>query len=523
VAADRDRMAGVRSQLLTEGRPYEQMYVIERYDGVVRTVYEQAQVVCDARGKPVHVEGVTQDITDRVEAERRIRQLSMHDALTGLPNREFFQKLVASGLEQGRNTARNCAVLQLDVDRFKAINDALGVAAGDMVLRTLAERLQAISRTDKTVQVASRGDVLARVGPNSLGLFLAGVSSAEEVAAVATRMLARIAEPLQVGTHELRLTASAGIAMSPRDARDSQTLLRYAEQALYAAKRAARGGFLFFDESINADARSLLARETELRRALHSDELRVFLQPKVNAGGRVVIGAEALVRWEHPERGLLLPAEFLPIAETTGLIEPISEWVQEQTCRLLLGWKHAGLPLVPVSVNVSTSWFMSERLTAGLEPLLARHQLAPQLLVLEITESVLMQDMELCLQRMRSLRERGFGLSLDDFGTGFSSLSYLKHMPLDELKLDRSFVTDVDKGHRDRALAAAVITLGNMLDMRVVAEGVETETQAAELVAMGCRLHQGYLYGRPMPAATFALELERGAARASHGLTPRSA
>ena len=339
VAADRERVGRARSLLAREGTAYEQMYLLERLDGVMRTVYEQAQVVRDARGQPMYMEGVTQDITDRVEAERRIQHLSLHDALTGLPNREFFQKLVAAGLEQGREGTRHSAVLHLDVDRFKSVNDALGVAAGDMVLRILTERLKVVSRTGKSAQSGSRGDVLARLGPNSLGLFLASVTGTEEIAAIAARVLARVAEPLQVGANDIRLTATMGIALSPRDAVDSLSLLRFAEQALYAAKRSARGTFLFFDESINADARSMLAREAELRRALEMDELRVYLQPKVDSRSRSVVGAEALVRWEHPERGLLLPSQFLPIAETSGLIEPISEWMQEQVCRLLVGWQ----------------------------------------------------------------------------------------------------------------------------------------------------------------------------------------
>ena len=507
VIADRQRMEEVRRQLHDAGSPYEEMYVIERFDGVVRTVYEQAQVVRDPRGNTLHVEGVTQDITDRAEAERRIRHLSLHDVLTGLPNRDFFQKLVAAGLEQNRGPQHSSAVLQLDVDRFKSVNDALGVAAGDMVLRTLAERLQGAIRGPRRGRNGTRGNVLGRVGPNSLAIFLPGAGGTEEVAAVAAHLLALVAEPMQIGAHEVRLTATMGMALAPRDASDSHALLRFAEQALYAAKRTSRGTCLFFDESINADARSMLAREVELRRAVEGDQLRVYLQPKFDVLTREVIGAEALVRWEHPERGLLLPMDFLPIAETTGLIETITEWMLEQTCRLLSGWQRAGRCPVPVAVNVSPAWFMSERMTSNLEPQLARHGLAPQQLVLEITESLLLQDVPLALERMRSLHAQGLGLSLDDFGTGFSSLSYLKHMPLDELKLDRSFVTDVDKGDRDRALAAAVITLGKMLDLRVIAEGVETEAQAAELAAMGCHLHQGFLYARPMPAAHFADQL----------------
>ncbi len=506
VEEDRGRVREVREALATEGRGYEAVYVIRRADGVLRTVYEQASALRDARGELLGMEGITQDITDRVEAERRIQQLVSHDALTGLPNRDYLQKLVAAGLEQARAAGQSCAVLHLDIDRFKAVNNALGAAAGDMVLKTVADRLHAM------VAVAGgggrRGDVTGRVGSNAFVVFLARVRDVEEVGAFAQRLRRAVAEPLIVAGREMLLTARLGIAVHPRDAADSQALLRNAEQALHAAKRDDNASILFYDASISVDASAQLAAETDLRRALAGEEMRVFLQPKFNAATGAITGAEALVRWEHPRRGLVSPAEFIPLAEKTGLIGELTDWVLEQVCRLSASWQGRGLVPVPVSVNIPASSFTSRGLVERIDQLLRTYRLPPRSLVLEVTESLLVRDVEHCIARMHELRGRGIALSLDDFGTGYSSLSYLKMMPLDELKLDRSFVTDIGVAGRNQALIAALIALAQTLDLSVVAEGVETTAQAQVLSAMGCRTHQGYLYGKPMPAAGFAALLD---------------
>lgn len=506
VEEDRERVRRAREALAADGRGYEAVYVIRRADGVLRTVYEQASALRDARGGILGMEGITQDITDRVEAERRIQQLVSHDALTGLPNRDYLQKLVAAGLEQAREEGATCAVLHLDIDRFKAVNDALGAAAGDMVLKTVADRLHAA--LGDAGSSARRGDVTGRVGGNAFVAFMARVRDVEEVGAVAQRLRRAVAEPIMVAGREILLTARLGVALHPRDAMDSQSLLRNAEQALHAAKHDDNASILFYDASISVDAGAQLAAETDLRRALAGDEMRVYLQPKFDAGSGAVTGAEALVRWEHPRRGLVSPAEFIPLAEKTGLIGDLTDWMLEQVCRLCAAWRTRGLETVPVSVNIPASSFISRGLVERIDQLLHAYQLPARSLVLEVTESLLVRDMEHCIARMHELRGRGIALSLDDFGTGYSSLSYLKMMPLDELKLDRSFVTDIGVAGRNQALIAALIALAQTLDLSVVAEGVETPAQAQVLSAMGCRTHQGYLYGKPMPAAGFAALLQ---------------
>lgn len=501
--ADRPRMRHVRQLLASGGVGYEAVYVIRRADGVLRTVYEQASARRDARGELPGMEGITQDITDRVEAERRIQQLASHDALTGLPNRDYLQKLVAAGLEQARVRDARCAVLHLDIDRFKAVNNALGAAAGDLVLKTVANRL-CIALGAGSDGTTSRGDVVGRVGGNAFVIFLARAADVNEVGSVAHRLRLAVAEAISVAGRDILLTARLGIALHPRDAGDSQALLRHAEQALYVAKHDDNGSILFYDASISEEASGQLVAETELRRALAGDEMRVYLQPKLDAFTGAVVGAEALVRWQHPARGLVCPAEFIPLAEKTGLIGQLTEWMLEQVCRLSATWKRSGLEPVPVSVNVPASSFSSCTLVERIDQLLRAYQVSPRSLVLEVTESLLVREVDKCIARMHELRQRGIGIALDDFGTGYSSLSYLKVLPLDELKLDRSFVTDIGVAGRNQALIAAVIALAQTLDLTVVAEGVETRSQATVLASMGCRIHQGYLYGRPMPAAEFA-------------------
>lgn len=509
--ADRSRILQARRELAELGQAYEQVYSVRRFDGQIRTVYEHAELTCDARGQPQAMEGVTQDITDRVEAESRIRRLSSHDVLTGLPNREHFRSLLDGVLRDAHEHRRPCALVELDLDRFKSVNDALGVAGGDAVLQAVVARLQEavdMAQPDKTV-------VLGRVGPNSFCACLQGVDDPAEIAFSTQRLQRLISEPLVVNSHELRITATAGIARFPRDAHDSMSLMRHAEHALYAAKQDANGGLLFYDAASSIGAGSLLVRESDLRRGIEADELRVYLQPKVDARSGSVMGAEALVRWEHPQRGLVGAGDFVALAENTGLISQIGEWMLEQTCRLVAGWNAAGLRPVPISVNISAAHFMSQDLLSTLDELLLRMRLDPSALVLEVTESLLVRDMEKCIERMHALRSRGICLSLDDFGTGYSSLSYLKAMPLDELKLDSSFVTGIATPGRDRALAAAIVSLARQLDLRVVAEGVEDSRQSSALLAMGCHVHQGYLYGRPIPAAGFSSLLQSAAAEFS--------
>ena len=504
-ADDRDTVRQARAAAARDARAYQITYRIERFDGALRTVYEQASAVCDASGRVLAVEGITQDVSDRVEAEQRIRHLAHYDGLTGLPNRQFFDELAGPTLERSRRLGSVCALLHVDVDRFKTVNDAFGHAEGDTVLKLMTERLQASIRASDLAAIgnATADPVVARVGANAFTLLLVDVGNDAQAALVAERLQKTISEPMLVRGREMVLTASIGIALYPRDAGDAKGLARCAEQAAYAAKGAGRAQHHFFDEAMNALASERLARETDLRHAIADGQLRLHYQPKVDAGSGRILGAEALVRWQHPEHGLVPPAEFIPLAEESGLILPLTDWVIETACIDLRRRMDARQRLVPVSVNLAAPSFVHDGLLAQLDALLAKYGIDPAALTFEVTESLLMTDIERAIDRLHALRERGFGLSLDDFGTGYSSLSYLKRFPVHELKIDRSFVVDVCRGGRDGALAASIIALGREFGLRVIAEGVETGEQAAFLLGHGCPHQQGYLYARPMPAAEF--------------------
>jgi diguanylate cyclase (GGDEF)-like protein len=452
-------------------------------------------------------------LSHKVRYALRASTAAHYDAATGLPNRKFFAELAGPSLERAARSGSGCAVMHVDIDRFKGVNDAFGRGQGDVVLKTVAERLRAWTRNSDLAAVdhgpADRG-MLASVGGNAFSLLITDVAGQEQATVVAQRLLRAIAEPIIVESQSLVLTASIGIAFYPNDAHDFSGLARCAEQAVHAAKEAGRAQYRFFDEQMNARAASRLLQEADLRRAIDQGELRLYFQPKVDAHSRAVVGAEALVRWQHPERGLVPPAEFIAVAEETGLILPLTDWVLECACRNLREWADAGLPALPLSVNLAAPCLAGVALVGKLDTLMQRFGLEPRHLMLEMTESILMHDVESGVLLLQTLRSRGYGLSLDDFGTGYSSLSYLKRLPLDELKIDRAFVIDAARGGRDGALAAAIIALGRELGLQVVAEGVETLEQSAYLLRRGCPLQQGYLFSRPVPSEDYARMLSQG-------------
>ena len=406
-----------------------------------------------------------------------------------------------------------CALMHIDLDRFKGVNDAFGRAEGDAVLKSITERLRAWSRNGAAApagRAPAGSGVLARVGSNAFTLLMGNLAGQEHAGAVAQRLLKAIALPLQVQAQSLVLTASVGIALFPEDAQDLPGLSRCAEQAVYAAKTAGRGQHRFFKEQMNVHAANRLLLESDLRRAIARGELRLHFQPKVNAMTRAIVGAEALVRWQHPARGLVSPAEFMLLAEETGLILPLTDWVLECACSHLRQWADAGLPAVPLSVNLAASSFVDMSLVDKLDVLVQLFALAPSCLTLEVTETILMRDMDHTITMLDTLRARGYGVSLDDFGTGYSSLSYLKRLTVDELKVDRSFVTECAQGGRDGVLAATIIALGLELGLRVVAEGIETHEQSEFVLNRGCVVQQGFLFSGPVTAAEFERMLRDG-------------
>jgi diguanylate cyclase (GGDEF)-like protein len=513
VAADRETVRAARTRLMDAGTAYQLTFQILRVDGATRTVREYAARLPNGSGGVTSVEGITQDISEQAWAQQRIRELTAFDATTGLPNRQFFAELAAPSLARATRHGTGCALLHLDIDRFKAVIDAFGSAQGDEVLKTVAERLRTWTRNRDLAAADQRpanGGVLANAGGNAFTLLVTNISSQEQATAMAQRLLGALLQPIMVQGQSLVLTMSIGIALYPEDAEDLAGLAHRAEQALHAATEAGGAQYRFFDRRMNVRAATRLRMEAELRGAIDRDELRLEFQPKVDARSGAIIGAEALVRWQHPERGLLGPYEFIGLAEETGLILPLTDWVLKCACRRLREWSDAGLPRVPLSVNLSARSLTDPTLVDKLDTWISQFDLRPADLMLEVTETMLMRDVESSIALLHTLRGKGFGLSLDDFGTGYSSLSYLTRLPLDELKIDRSFVTDVARGGRSGALAGLIIALGRELGLHVVAEGVETSEQSAFMLRRGCNVQQGYLFSRPVPTEAFVPLLRAG-------------
>ena len=360
--------------------------------------------------------------------------------------------------------------------------------------------------------------MVARLGDNAFSILIADLDGQERASVVAQRLLAAVAQPIAVDAQPMLLSASIGIAMFPGDAQDMVNLTRCAEQTARIAVDAGGAQHKFFDEALNARAKDRMVLETELRHAIQAGQLCLHYQPKVDARSGCLVGAEALVRWQHPERGLIPPGSFIPLAEESGLIAPLTDWVLHAACKSLRRWSDLGLPTLPLSVNLPASSLADARLPDQLDGLMRHYRLPSSCLMLELTETMVMRDVATAIGVLDSLLAMGFGLSLDDFGTGYSSLSHLKRLPMSELKIDRAFIVDVARGGRDGALAAAVITLGSELGLQVVAEGVETKEQSDFLIGRGCALQQGYLFSKPVPQAAFEQMLKTGTTRTTEAV-----
>jgi diguanylate cyclase (GGDEF)-like protein/PAS domain S-box-containing protein len=441
-----------------------------------------------------HYFSIFTDISDRKRAEGRIHHLAFFDPLTELPNRTLFGQLAEQALAESRRNGGHGAFLFVDLNRFKVINDSLGHEAGDRVLREAANRLRSVLRGT---------DVVCRFGGDEFVVGLFDIASREHAGLVAQKLLAAMENPVLMDGRELKISASIGVSVYPDDATDVQTLLRLADIAMYRAKLSGPEGFTFYSEDMNQRAAQRLTVENGIRKAIANHELRLYYQPKVDIATGRILGAEALLRWMHPQRGMVPPGEFVPIAEESGLIIQLGSWVLEAACWQARQWQDAGMPLMHIAVNLSARDF-SEGLPKRVAKLLEKHGIGPQWLELEITEGMLMNRTDRVIAMMHELNAMGIALSLDDFGTGYSSLSYLKKFPIRCLKIDRSFVINIPHDHDDCAIAGAIIGLSKQLRLRVIAEGVESADQLAFLAAAGCDEIQGYYFSPPVPAAQFA-------------------
>jgi diguanylate cyclase (GGDEF)-like protein len=437
---------------------------------------------------------VKENVTLKKDYETKLVHQATHDALTGLPNRLLLQDRLGHAIEVARREQSKVAVMFIDLDRFKVVNDSLGHEAGDRLLVIVAERLRLCLR---------RSDTIARLGGDEFVVVLTSFQGTGEIVEVAEKIITRIDETMTLDAYSVHVGASIGIAFFPDDGQDVTTLMRDADSAMYRAKSAGRNTFRFFDTAMNGEAIERLNLEGSLCRALEADEFELYYQPKLSLETREVLGVEALIRWNSPERGLVSPVVFIPLAEETGLITQIGDWVLNEACRQLAQWRDDGNELLSVAVNISARQFLDPNLAEKISRLLERYDLPPVLLEVELTESTVMADPEVAVRQLVRLREIGIQVSVDDFGTGYSSLSYLKRLPLSTIKVDRSFVHCVDLQADNAAIVAAILGLGDALGMSIVAEGVETDGEERHLQTAGCATVQGFKYSEPLPAAEF--------------------
>ena len=441
-----------------------------------------------------HFATLFEDVTERKKSDQQIQRLAYYDTLTGLPNRTLFLDRLDRALAGAARANGKVALFFIDLDGFKLINDNLGHAQGDLLLTTVARRLR------KGVR---RSDTLARLGGDEFMVLVPYGGEERNAAHLARNLLDGISPPCEIGGRDVYTTASIGISIFPDDGRDAETLLKCADMAMYAAKEAGRNGYHFHSPEMNRKAHERMELEMSLRQALERDEFFLEFQPIVNAGGDCLVGAEALVRWQHPVQGRIMPGTFIPVAESSGLVIPLGEWVLRKACEKVKEWRNAGLPPIKVSVNVSGRQFEQRNFTSVVHGILRETGADAGSLQLELTETSLMKDAEATVSALHKLKELDLRIVVDDFGTGYCSLGYLKNFPIDHIKIDRSFVMDICHDPDDRSIVEAIVAMANKLNLNVVAEGVETGEQRDFLLNLGCHEMQGFLFHRPMPEDTF--------------------
>ncbi len=481
-------------QLLTEEGVWQGEIWNNRKNGESYPLWMSINKVTDSNGVVVNYVAAFSDLSHIKDSEQKLHYLSQHDSLTDLPNRVLFSSRLENAMKQARVHGAELAVLFLDLDNFKHVNDGFGHAIGDEVLQVLGQRLQGIMPGE---------EALARLGGDEFAVLLVDGADRQGVVELATKILKTIATPLEIAGHELSMGGSIGVSVFPSDGETVMELLKHADAAMYQAKGSGRNTYQFFSADMTREVFERVLLESNLRQALDEQQLVVFYQPQLDLASGRVVGAEALIRWQHPHMGMISPARFIPLSEECGLIVPIGEWVLQQACRQMVAWRKAGHPLERIAVNFSVVQLIQPDSVEMVKRVLHDTQCQGQWLELEVTESCVMHGAEGLIVVLDAFRQMGISLAIDDFGTGYSSLSYLKRLPIDNLKVDKSFVDGIPDGEDDVAISRAIIALGKSLRLNLMAEGIETRAQRDFLIALGCEQGQGFLFSPPVPADQF--------------------
>ncbi|MBL4774642.1 MAG: EAL domain-containing protein [Mariprofundus sp.] len=471
-------------------------------NGEKKTILMHLDHSADQEESEQRIFGTFQDISEQRRAEESIRQLAYYDTITGLPNRDLFKEHLSMALHHASRNKEKIAIMFLDLDNFKRVNDSLGHEAGDKLLKIISERLHDSVRSSDLAarDIADVNASVARLGGDEFTIMLSGLHGIEHVQMIAQRILERIAEPVMLSGNRLSVSSSIGISMYPEDGDSIETLLKCADAAMYEVKSQGRNGVFFYDDTLRQLSHDRVQLESELHEAIEKDQLTLFYQPKVDTKTHEILGFEALIRWLHPKRGMISPMDFIPVAEESGLIIPMGKWVIKTACRQHQLWRKGGDLELSISVNLSAHQFSDRHLLAEIRHILQDTAMPAKYLEFEITETVLMQDADVALKILNEMKSMGLKVSIDDFGTGYSSISYLKHFPADVLKIDRAFVKDLPDDEQDATITNAIILLAKALNMGIVAEGVETKAQLMWLHERDCEQIQGYLFSPPVPA-----------------------
>ncbi len=491
----KNKLFQVFNKVYNTGEPAKGVdWQIIRKDGTKRYIESSVSLQKDSSGKPIGFRGIVRDVTERKRAEERIQYLATHDALTGLPNRLMFGQLINHAIQAARRYQRQLAVFFIDLDRFKTINDSLGHEAGDQLLQEIAKRFKK----------SLRGvDVVGRLGGDEFIILIEDVDELSQVGTLAHKILSSAIQPIVLLGEECRVTASIGISIYPRDGEDEQALMKNADMAMYVAKEEGKNNYQFYSKDIQSLSNKRFSIETNLRRALERNELSLEYQAKVDFKTGAITGVEALLRWDNPYLGSVTPMQFIPVAEETGLIVPIGRWVMKTACAQNVAWQRQGLPPVCTAVNLSLRQLMDDNLLKDIKAALVDSGMAPNLLELEITESMVMQNPARLIEVLTNIKKMGVRLAIDNFGTGYASLTQLRNFPIDTIKLDKSFIRNLPQDSKDKAIPQAIITMGKTLKLTVVAEGVETQEQKDFLRDLICDEMQGFYFSKPIALDQF--------------------